>query len=226
MDYGGPTEGGVGGSTRHNLDRTAPTEDVARRFGIPDRVLRSINDISYGSPSPYGTSLLVPIRGQRQTAADHETPRVVVPQTRFHFADRRQVFYRTRRGDSLAAVARHFSVDSNHLAAWNDVDPRAALVSGLVLQLFVDAELPLEDTMYWAAEEVEVIVLHSTEWHALQEAEEQADARRRRTHTVARGDTVARIANRFGVQARDIVRWNDLGDEALIRVGQELVVGR
>lgn len=44
------------------------------------------------------------------------------------------------------------------------------------------------------------------------------------THTVVAGETLTRIANRYGVTVADLVAWNAIEDPDLIYVGQVLVV--
>lgn len=44
------------------------------------------------------------------------------------------------------------------------------------------------------------------------------------TYTVRPGDTLYSIARRFGIDHRDLARWNDLGDGTLIYPGQRLSI--
>ncbi len=41
-------------------------------------------------------------------------------------------------------------------------------------------------------------------------------------HTVQPGETLFRIASRYGLGVTELARWNDLGDGSMIRVGQRL----
>ncbi|MFT6397822.1 MAG: membrane-bound lytic murein transglycosylase D [Bradymonadia bacterium] len=201
-------------------------EDIGERFDIPGRVLRSINGIAYGAASPYLTEVMVPFRGRDEVDPADPPEFVLVPEPRFDFVDRRQIFYETRRGDDLATISHHFDVPVEHLAAWNDLDVRGALVSGLTLQVFVDPERDLSDTIHWAVDQAIAVHLNSPEHAALMEVQEEESESRQRAYTVRSGDTVMAIAARFGVRSRDIVRWNNLSDSAMIIVGQELVVRR
>ncbi len=202
-------------------------DDLGDAFDIPARVLRSINGIPYDAPSPYGAELMVPSRATRDTpSSPTERPVVLVPQTRFSFADRQRVFYRTKTRDQIAAIAHHFGVDPMELAAWNDLDVNGGLVSGLDLQVFIAPDFDLSNTVVRTEEQVHAVALNSAEWVALQEVEAAQQQVRRRYYTVRSGDTVMAIAARFGVRTADVVRWNELGDEAMIIVGQRLVVGR
>lgn len=47
---------------------------------------------------------------------------------------------------------------------------------------------------------------------------------RRERYQVRRGDSVARIARRFGVPVQDVLTANGLGRRSVIRPGQRLVV--
>lgn len=49
-------------------------------------------------------------------------------------------------------------------------------------------------------------------------------AARRGTHTVRKGDTLYRIANRYGVSVEDLRRENRIGRKSTLRVGQRLAV--
>jgi LysM repeat protein len=44
------------------------------------------------------------------------------------------------------------------------------------------------------------------------------------TYTVQAGDTLTRIANRYGVTVADLVAWNDIANPDLIEVGQQLII--
>jgi len=47
-----------------------------------------------------------------------------------------------------------------------------------------------------------------------------------KTHTVQRGDSLWRIAQRYRVSVADLTRWNRIARDALLHPGQRLVVGR
>ena len=197
---------------------------VAQRYGVPERVIRSVNQLPSRGPVAYGIELQVPSGG---SGASVEAPPVVlVPDVRVAAPGRARIFYEVQAGDTLDAVAAHLAVDPWDLAAINDLDVAATLWPGFVLQVFVDRERDLSDTLHWAEDEVRVLVKGSAE-HQAWEAAEQARSRptrARQTHTVRSGDTVLRIARRYGVEPADIIRWNRLDREGRIVIGQELTV--
>jgi LysM repeat protein len=46
------------------------------------------------------------------------------------------------------------------------------------------------------------------------------------THRVRSGDTLSGIARRYGVTISQLVAWNDISKNSVLRVGQRLVVRR
>ena len=201
-------------------------EDVAGRHGISARLLRAINGLERRDPSPYGATILVPARYAERDAGSERTPTTVItPATRFAYADRLHVFYVVNRQDRFEEVAAHFGVDRFQLAAWNDLDPRAALPEDVILQLWVDPARDWSDTVLWTASEVTALALGSPEWEAWEAARAAAPARQR-THTIRTGDTLIGIAERYGVRVSDLLRWNGLDDAGRIYAGQELRVSR
>jgi membrane-bound lytic murein transglycosylase D len=60
---------------------------------------------------------------------------------------------------------------------------------------------------------------------AVIEKDDTAELKRTQKHTVARGENLALIANRYGVSVNDLRKWNDItSTRGTIVVGQELVV--
>lgn len=206
--------------------------EFAARLGTTERVVRAANDLERREEPPYGAELIVPLAGRgtpRQPDAG-SAPVVLLPAAQFVYPDRQQIFYAVRAGDTARQIATHFQVPLADLLLWNDIDAVATLWSGMILQLFVPLDADLSGTRYRTASQVQALRLGSPEHEAFLAARDGnprgSTSARRRSYTVRSGDTVGGIARRFGVSARDLVRWNDLGEDALIRIGQTLTVGR
>lgn len=207
---------------------------IAQRFDIPERVLRAVNGFSSGDTIPYGSELVVPESSRRSrgsttsSASSSEKPTIVVPEQRYQYPNRQRVFYEVHLHDTLQDIADFFEVSRFELAAWNELDPRSTIWDGMTLQIFVAKDFELERAVVLREEESHVVVVGSPEWAAWRRAQEEesraSSSRARRRHVVRPGDTVLRIANRYGVEARDIVRWNNLRDSGHIVIGQELLV--
>ncbi len=201
-------------------------DDVAEAVGVPSRVLRQVNDMSASEEPQYLSTLLVPgadrVREPAQPRPLTEES-VVLPESQWMVGDARQIFYRANAPDRLVEIAEHFGVSVFELAAWNDLDPDAVVFGDQLLVLWVAPGRTFPDTVYYTGD-VEVIVAGSAEHIALQQAEEQRNASSVRRHTVRSGETLSAIARRYGRSVADILRWNDLDEDSMIRPGQRLVI--
>lgn len=220
----------------HTLRFGETLDHLAQMYDLSARVLRRANGLARRESVAYGTALVVPIgedRAERiltgfqpspEGADEDNTPVAIVPRVQFDYPDLTRVFYEVQDGDGAFAIAAAFNVSPYDLAMWNDIDTDVTLYSDMVLQIFVASEDSLTDVRYFSEDAFRVLALDSPEYQAWDEAEDERRRRSRRTYTVQRGDTVSRIARRFGVSSSSIVRWNDLGSANRIRVGQTLRV--
>jgi LysM repeat protein len=108
--------------------------------------------------------------------------------------------YRVKSGDYLSQIAARFGVSSADIAkASNLANPNLIFV-GQVL-VIPNQEVEVEET--------------SESAETTEQQSEQAE-----TYRIKAGDTLFRIAARFGVSYRDIVAENNISNPNLIRVGQ------
>jgi membrane-bound lytic murein transglycosylase D len=119
--------------------------------------------------------------------------------------------HRVRRGETLQAIARQYSVSGQDLARINGIGRKRPLRRGMVLtvpaalhaptpELIDPATDPRASTAYVPSRNLGVpatITGHST-------------AEGRTVVTVQRGETLAQIAERNGVSTQDLMRWNRL----------------
>ncbi|HVV49849.1 MAG TPA: transglycosylase SLT domain-containing protein, partial [Polyangia bacterium] len=128
-------------------------DDVARAHGCSARELRRLNGVKETLELRGGTSIVVPRRAvaakekdrdkdKDKPAADDDAPGVdddtilvAVPDRSFSYDGRERVFYRTRDGDGLEAIADVFGVRTDDLVEWNNLDPAAKLHPRMVLQI-------------------------------------------------------------------------------------------
>jgi len=111
--------------------------------------------------------------------------------------------YRLRPGETLPQVATRFGMPVESLRAVNGIGPRAKVPAGHLL--LVPAAQPTEADA-------------DTLTHAVFTTVPQG---RMFYYHVKRGDTMAAVADRYGVSARDIKGWNGLSKDAL-QPGQTL----
>jgi membrane-bound lytic murein transglycosylase D len=122
---------------------------------------------------------------------------------------RTRVTYGVQEGDSLWVIAQHFNVTVEDLRSWNELSRRKrGLRVGTVLQV-------------WPGNPASAPA--STVVASTQEAS-KAQAGHAATHTLASGETLWSVAQRYGVTVEDIMRWNHIKDHRTVPAGKQLVV--
>lgn len=121
--------------------------------------------------------------------------------------------YRMKPGETLPQVAAKFALPVETLRAVNGLGPRSAVPKGHAL--LVPAQRPSDATVESLANTVFTSV----------------PTGRTVYHTVRRGESLGRLAVRYGVTTEDLVRWNGLKGESIktgqrLRVTTEVATGR
>jgi membrane-bound lytic murein transglycosylase D len=195
--------------------------DVARRFRTSEASLRSLNELDDQTIVGVGFELVVPaVLAHEPESAPEDRPVVAVPQDAPE-PGKRRVFYRVTETDTAATIARFFRVSVDDLRRWNNVDPRSGLPRGLVLQLFVSPELDLSRALVLGEDDVRVLVVGTEEFYDYHEAQQ---GRVRFRYTVAPGDTLTSIAERFELSVGSLGRINRFARDTLLRAGQEIII--
>lgn len=202
-------------------------EDVAKARGSSVRELKRINSVTDASELRGGMTILVPARATppapAPAAADEadDTILVAVPDRAFAYQGRERVFYRTRDGDTLTDIAQVFDVAPENIVEWNNIDPDAKLQPKLILQLFVREGLDRANVMLLDPDKVRVVTLGSEEFLELEAARR---GKTRLFYSARAGDTLAKIAKRYGLQPGDLARINRLSAVSELGEGQRIVV--
>ena len=197
-------------------------EAVAASYHTSESQLRRLNGVRSGESFGKGTVLLVP--GLPDGAAPGRLPEdevTVVPPRRFHYPDRRRVFYRVLPGDSLSKVADQFTVSRADLVSWNALDTSARLQSGMVLQVFVPKGADLSEVRYLPESETRVLVAGT---QAFFDYFEGLNGKKRIVVEARRGDTLRSIGNRYGMSIGWMERVNRRSRNDELKPGDPVVV--
>lgn len=167
---------------------------IAGRFNTSVDQLQRINSLS-DSRIIAGNSLMIPRSGSMAYAVLPPNPAT----RNGADVDPTPGRYSVQSGDSLWLIARRFGLQIQDIVAWNGISRNSILRPGQLLWL--------ESPEYVAAATVD-----------------RAAAGIPKAYKVVRGDSLARIAARFGVSVAQLTRWNSLDRDALIFPGQQLVI--
>jgi peptidoglycan lytic transglycosylase D len=197
-------------------------ETIAAARGTPPAELEHLDHIGRHEELSAGTVILVPRHFPAADAVDPSAkPVVVVPPRDFDYPKRRRIFYHVLAGDTLARVARAFSVTRSELETWNALDPSARLQSGMVLQMFVPRDAGLDHVRHIDGDRARLLVAGSREFFNYFEAQK---GRRRILVTVKRGDTLYSIGKRYGMSVGWMERVNRFSRHKQLQIGETVVV--
>lgn len=130
-------------------------------------------------------------------------------------------YHRVRRGQTLSTIAARYGVSVKSIARLNNIRRRNRIRVGQVLRLpqrgargrHVEPE-PVEP--------VEAVTVAKASKRAEPKSRQDGDTR---YYKVRRGDSIAKIAKRFGLKQRTLVKMNSLNRRKPIYPGQMLAVG-
>lgn len=203
-------------------------EDIARLRGTSVSALRRINGIEDSAEIRTGITLLAPPgaavtrpAGPPPPLSADEIVVVAVPDHRLVVPGKRRVFYRVIPGDTIWAIARFFKVNQADLLRWNNLDPEATLATKMVLDLWVDKDFDLSQAVLVDPSRVRVVTTGSGEFFELVET---LRGRKRVQYKCQSGDTLDKIAKRFGLTVADVERINRMGRTTEITPGQTVIV--
>ncbi len=151
------------------------------------------------------------------------------------------VEYRVRSGDTLSEIGERFGVRYTDVASWNGLRRPYQLRVGQKLVIHPSAgsrprvvyTVQRGNNLRAIADIFSVRYRDIMAWNELRRSTVQVGqklvihpprATRTERYQVRRGDSVARIARRFGVPVQDVLTANGLGSRSLIRPGQRLLV--
>lgn len=208
----------------HKVRYGDSVRSIAKQYAISARLLRRINQIRNRREVRPGVKLLVPAgpkhTPRRQRAAGKRTLIAVTPEPGMP-AGHRTIYYPVVDGDDLPAVAVALGVSLTDLIAWNAVTVRAKLMPGMVLRAIVAPHRVPRGVRLLDPSTLQVVTVNSVPFHVAHAVRRN---RRRIVYRVRRGDTMRRVARRYGISRGAIARYNKISRGAKLRPRQRLVL--
>ncbi len=174
---------------------------ISRKFSTTPAVLLQVNNLN-SDLIRIGQRLMIPSASKNSDAyALSASKRLERKQAKKR--DGNKLSYSVRRGDTFWDIAREHRVSVRQVSAWNGMAPGDPLIPGKELVIWSNTAQPT------------LASADSTRGKAMV---------RKVGYRVRKGDSLARIANRFSVNVRDIASWNDLNTSRYLQPGQSLVL--
>lgn len=184
----------VSANEEHIVRPGETLSQIAARYGTTVARLRQLNNLPNANHVWYGQRLLI----------DGPTPNssTNANQNRGGIAS-----YRVRAGDSLSRIARRYGISLTELARMNNLSPFRWLYTGQVLR--VPGSAPGGQ---------------AAQGQSPQAGATNQNASSVQSYTVQAGDSLSRIARRYGISMAELARMNNLSTFRWLYTGQVLRV--
>jgi membrane-bound lytic murein transglycosylase D len=187
---------------RHKVKNGESLLLLAKRYHTDAKVIRQVNQLR-NNTIRIGQQLLIPTasKDNQHYALSSEQRLQRIYKQRTGTVGSEQVFHKVRSGESLWTIARKYGVKVASIAHWNGMAPRDTIRPGQKLSIWVDK-----------TSKVEMAGL------------QREPVMRKIGYTVRRGDSLARIADKFNIRIKDIVEWNAVNTRKYLQPGQYLTL--
>jgi membrane-bound lytic murein transglycosylase D len=188
---------------------------LADALNVRENALRALNpaltDAVWAGDKyvPRGFELRVP----RATAAVAEELLAAIDASELHAAQRPDREHRVRRGDTLSGIAAEYRVSLAALMRVNGMSGRDVIRVGQLIKLPLDGPAPAA-----------VAVTRAEAPPAPPPTPALATTTAEGVYVVRRGDSIARIATRLGVDPAELIAVNGIRNGNVIQIGQQLII--
>jgi membrane-bound lytic murein transglycosylase D len=174
--------------------------EIAQKFNTEIALIKQVNNIK-GNQIRAGKFLLIPVAtasldsyllSQNQRLAKTQN-KVLAGEKRIHIV---------KPGDTLWDISRAYNVSTRSIAKWNAMAPR-------------DTIKPGQKLVIWQKTAVKELTLNTM-------TPNEKAIMRNIHYRVRKGDSFARIADKFNVTIKDIEHWNSLNRNKYLQPGQML----
>ena len=174
---------------------------IANKFNTRVDLIQQVNNIK-GNQIRAGKHLLIPVAAKSlDSYVFSQEQRIAKKQSRPGKGIK--VTHTVKSGDNLWDIGRKYKVNSKSIAKWNGFAPRDTLKLGQKLVIW-QKDTGTSYAKSKNGNRVENAIIRNI------------------TYKVRRGDSFARIADKFNVRISDIERWNNLDRSKYLQPGQRL----
>jgi len=186
---------------RYKIKNGDSLSTIANKFSTSSDLIRQVNNIK-GSQIRAGKHLLIPV------AAKSLNSYILSQQQRLSKTKSKKQqgvkkVHQVKSGDTLWDIGRAYKVSTRSIAKWNGMAPRDTIKPGQKLVIWQKSPTKVKFTQA-SYQGVEKAIMRNINYR------------------VRRGDSFARIADKFNVTIKDIEKWNGLSRKDYLQPGQML----
>lgn len=184
---------------RHKIGNGETLSGIAEKYHTTLASIREANNIR-GNTIRAGQYLMIPVASKPLGSYNlSASERRAAKQEKPRAGNRIEHFVAS--GESFWSISRKYGVGMRNLASWNGMAPRDTLSIGQKLVVWTDKA--------------------SAGTNA---APGNVSTTRKLNYTVRNGDSLYLIANRFRITVADLLRWNKIDKNKILRPGQRLTM--
>ncbi len=182
---------------RYTIRNGDSLSTIAQKYKVSVSSLKSINDLRNNSIRA-GKTLMVPVATKGGKHYSYSVDERIAK--RYASTSKRekghQIDYVVQPGDSLWTISRQYKVSTKKIAKWNSMAPRDPIKPGQTLKI----------------------------WTKVTTATTKTGVIRKVSYKVRSGDSLARIAQKFRVNVKDILKWNAINPSKYLQPGQKITL--
>jgi membrane-bound lytic murein transglycosylase D len=207
----------------HTVERGETLRSIARTYGLTSDQLASYNNLDPSERMRRGTRLRVPMSvmtpgavastdatptdstkvsaAPKGLTAPANPPVAEVKAPAPPASEAKKIFHRVRKGENLNSIASRYGVRVSDIRNWNNISFHHKLLKGQKLTIYVERAAAAKTVV----------------------AEKSSTGKKHwATYKVKRGDTMAKIADDFGVSLAQVKKWNGKSVRHGVKAGQSI----
>ncbi len=187
---------------RHKVKNGEAISQIANRYHTTVAAIRAANNLR-SNLIRAGHYLMIPVATKPLSAYSKSSDaRLVKTQNTRRAANR--IEHVVASGESFWTISRYYGVTTRQLASWNGMAPGDTLPVGRKLVVWTDTR--------------------NIDSPRMSPTSALGNTTRKLRYTVRAGDSLYLIANRFRVTIAQLVRWNNIDKNKILRPGQKLTM--
>jgi membrane-bound lytic murein transglycosylase D len=196
---------------RHKIKRGETLLAIARHYHLSTTDILELNHISNPRLLRVGAVLVLPL--------PEGGPPVFVAEVKQKPVRTGSATYVVRQGDSVYQIARTFGISQEELVSWNRLGRRSLIHPGQTL-VVTRGSAPKT-----AAKAAKKAPERTSRQAAVEKTAQQRDSKGRKVvYHVRSGDTLWKVSRQFKVATQDILEWNHLSDQHVLKAGEDLTL--
>lgn len=186
---------------------------ISRKFKVSEEDILSINDFSSKSKLKKGYEVRLPITLEKYNEVINQE----IINTEYPLDGNSDVFHIVKKGESLTSIARKYGITISEIKALNGISEKNENV--LLGQQLIIAHKDRDNSIFTNVNSVSRAKINKKEV----DLENTAANNKTLTHKVKKGETLARIADLYGVTISDIKKINKIRKDKVL-LGQEIII--